>query len=179
MALALNWSAVTAQEKGPAVELDGMKAPIPASWKEEKPDNRMRYLQFWLPGDKNAKDKKDDKDRAELVVFKGFGGSADQNIKRWKEMFNPPEGKTLDEVSKVSKIKIGKLEGHYLDVSGTYKYKAAPFDPKSPTELRPNSRMLAIHYEGTNDQFHIRLVGPAKTVEGYKQGFEDWLKALK
>jgi len=180
LALALDSRPVTAQDKkGEVVELDGLKAPIPATWKEEKPDNRMRYLQYWLPSSKDSKDKKEDKDRGELVVFKGFGGSAEANVKRWKETFIPPDGKTLEDVSKLKQIKIGGQDAVLLDISGTYKFKAAPFDPKAQTELRPNSRMVAVHFEGKNDQYHIRLVGPAKTVDQYAQGFEDWLKALK
>lgn len=180
LALSLDLRPAVAQEKkSEVVELDGLKAPIPATWKDEKPDNRMRYLQYWLPSDKDMKDKKADKDRGELVVFKGFGGSAEANLKRWKETFIPPDGKTLDEVAKVKQIKIGGQDAVLLDISGTYKFKAAPFDPKAQTELRPNSRMIAVHFEGKNDQYHIRMVGPAKTVDQYAQGFDEWLKALK
>ena len=130
LALAVDSGAVTAQDKkGDTVELDGFKASVPADWKSEKPANLMRYLQFKLP--KN----KDDKDDAELVVFKSLSGTAEANIKRWKDMFIPPEGKTIDEASKMTEIKIGGTKSPYLDVSGTYKFKAAPFDPKAKVEL--------------------------------------------
>lgn len=175
-AVGLNWQSgdANAQEKkGKVVELDGMKAAVPAEWVQEKPANRMRFLQFRLP--KVEGDKTD----AELYIFRGLGGNANENIKRWRDMFIPPEGKTIEDVSKVSKIKIGKDEAPYLEVWGTYKYKAAPFDPKSKAELRPNQRMLNIHYEGQDEVYHFRLVGPDKTVQHYKKGFEDWLKALK
>ncbi|MBY0522522.1 MAG: hypothetical protein K2R98_03955 [Gemmataceae bacterium] len=177
--LVWGWSAAESSaqdkkdEKGKVVELDGMKAAIPKEWKEEKPDNRMRFLQFRLPK------VKDDKVDAELIIFKGLGGSPEANIKRWKEMFVPPAGKTLDDVSKVTDIKIGTVKAPYLDVTGTYKFKERPFDPASKVENRPGQRMLAIHYEGGDDAFHFRLVGPADTVANYKAGFEEWLKALK
>jgi hypothetical protein len=174
LALALDTGAVTAQDKkGDTVELDGLKAPVPADWKTEKPANLMRYLQFKLP--KN----KDDKDDGELVVFKSLSGTAEANIKRWKEMFMPPDGKAIDDVAKVTDIKIGTIKAPYLDVSGTYKFKAAPFDPKAKTELKPGYRMLAIQLDGKNDTYHLRLVGPEKTVGQYKKGFDDWLQALK
>ncbi|MBL8800250.1 MAG: hypothetical protein JNM56_40590 [Planctomycetia bacterium] len=160
-------------KKGEVVTIDGLKAAVPAEWKDEKPANRMRFVQFKLPK------VKDDKVDAELVVFKGLGGSAEQNIARWKAMFVPPQGKTIDEVSKVAEIKIGKEKAAYLDVSGTYKFKEAPFDPKSKEELKPGYRMLNIHYEGKDDPYQFRLVGPAATVEHYKKGFEDWIQALK
>jgi hypothetical protein len=39
--------------------------------------------------------------------------------------------------------------------------------------------MLAVHYEGPKEVYHIRLTGPAKTVEHYRPGFEAWLKGFK
>jgi len=167
---------VTADDKKDdkrVVKFDGMQAPIPSDWVEEKPANRMRFLQYKLPKTK------DDKEDGALIIFKGLGGSPEQNIARWKAMFIPPDGKGIDDVAKVEKIKIGGNEAFYLDVSGTYKHKDAPFDPKAKEELKPGFRMVNVHYEGKEDQYHIRLVGPAKTVEQYKKGFDDWLKALK
>jgi len=160
-------------KKGEAVELDGLKATVPAEWKAEKPANLMRHMQFKLPK------VKDDKDDAELVVFKSLSGTAEANIKRWKDMFDPPQGKTIDDVAKVTEIKIGGTKAPYLEVAGTYKFKAAPFDPKAKTELKPNYRMLAIQLDGKNDTYHLRLVGPNDTVQHYKKGFDDWLAALK
>ena len=74
---------------------------------------------------------------------------------------------------------IGGHPATYLDVHGTFLYKARPFDPAAKVEERPDYRMLAIHFEGPKDVYHIRLTGPAKTVEHYKKGFEDWIKAFK
>jgi hypothetical protein len=156
--------------KGAVVDLDGLKSKAPGDWQEERPSNRMRYLQFRLPK------KGDDKDNAELIVFKGLGGDAQANVKRWKDQFVPPEGKTIDEVAKVKEIKIGGHPATYVDVQGTYKFKFPPFDPNAKEERKPNYRMLAIHFEGPKDVYHIKLTGPAKTVEAYKKGFNDWLK---
>jgi len=76
-------------------------------------------------------------------------------------------------------VKIGDSKGLYLDASGTYKHNPAPFDPKSKPELRENYRMLAIHFEGPKDIYHLKLTGPAKTVESYKKGFDEWFNGLK
>ncbi len=159
--------------KGVVVDLDGLKSTTPGDWKEEEPTNRMRLLQFRLPK------KGDDKDNAELVIFKGITGEARANIKRWKEQFVPPEGKSIDEVAKVEEIKIGGHPATYLDVQGTYLFKAAPFNPNAKAEKKPHYRMLAIQFEGPKDVYHIKLTGPAKTVEAYKKGFDDWLKNFK
>jgi hypothetical protein len=165
--------AAARDDKGTVVNLDGLKSQTPAAWKEEAPANKMRFAQFKLPRTDG------DKEDAELVIFKGFGGSARDNVKRWKEQFIAPEGKKIDEVSHVEEMKIGGANATYLDVSGTYLFKARPIDPDSKAEKRPDYRMLAVHFEGPQNVYHIKLVGPAKTIAHYKKGFDEWLKAFK
>ena len=133
----------------------------------------MRFLQFKLPH------AKDDKTDAEVVIFKGITGSVKDNVKRWKEMFIPPEGKTLDDVSKVTELKVGDVMVTYLEVSGTYLYKARPFDPNAKPEKLEGYRMLAVVFDGPKNPYHIRLVGPAKTVEQNQKGFEEWIRGFK
>jgi hypothetical protein len=159
--------------KGVVVDLDGVRSQTPGGWKEEAPSNRMRLAQFRLPAVKG------DKNDAELVIFKGITGSAKQNVERWKKQFLPPEGKTIDDVSKVEEVKIGGTDATYLDVQGTYLYKARPFDPSEEPQKRPDYRLLAVQYEGKKNTYHLKLTGPAKTVEHYKKGFDEWLKNFK
>jgi hypothetical protein len=165
--------ASAADNKGAVVTLDGLKSQAPGDWKEEAPTNRMRFQQFRLPKKGN------DSDDAELIIFKGLGGSAQANIKRWKDQFAPPEGKTIDDVAKVEEIKIGDKPATYLDVQGTYLFRFPPFDPNAKIQRKPHYRMLAVHFEGPQNIYHIKLTGPAKTIEAYKGGFDDWLKNFK
>src|SRR5262249_43214827 len=76
--------------KGTVVDFDGIQRGTPATWKEEEVKGPLRFMQFRLP-----KAKGDDRD-AELVIFKNIGGSAQQNIDRWKGQFKPPAGKKID-----------------------------------------------------------------------------------
>jgi gluconolactonase len=170
--------AARAEDKGVIVNFSGLKSRTPANWKEETPDNKMRFAQFSLPKVKG------DTEDAQLVIFKGLGGSSKANIERWKAQFIPPAGKKMEDVAKVSQVKVAGNEGAYLDVSGTYKFNPAPFNPRSKTVNRPNYRMLAIHLnvkidDDTQEVYHIRLTGPAKTVAQYKAGFDSWLKGFK
>jgi hypothetical protein len=170
------WAAVVfaADEgKGTVVELGNLKSRAPASWKEEEPQNRMRLAQFRLP--KVDGDKRD----AEVIIFRGIGGSAEANVNRWKNQFIPPEGKTLDDVAKVSKMKVGDADVTYLDVHGTYKFKAQPFNPNAKEERLPDYRLVGVVFDTKEAPYHIRLVGPAKTVAHYKAGFDSWLKGFK
>jgi hypothetical protein len=159
--------------KGVVVDLDGLRSRTPADWKEEAPSNRMRLAQFRLPAQKG------DKEDAELVIFKGLGGSAKQNVERWKGQFQPPEGKKIDDVSKVEEFKVSGADVTLLDVHGTYLSKNPPFAPNAKVEKKPDYRMLAAQFETKNNIYHIKLVGPAKTIEHCKTGFDEWLKNFK
>jgi hypothetical protein len=161
---------------GILVALDGLESRAPADWQEEPPTNRTRIKQFRLSpiGD--------DKDNAEVVIFyfgEGQGGSAADNINRWKGFFVPPEGKKIDDVAKVQKLKVGDVAVTYLDIYGTYSFKFPPFSPSAKTTLRPNYRMLGVVFESKKGPYFIRMVGPADTVAQYKKGFDEWLKGFK
>src|SRR5438874_2012117 len=111
-------------DKGMVVKLDGLESRTPPGWQEEKPTNSTRLKQFRLSpiGD--------DKDNIEVVIFyfgEGQGGSAEENIKRWKGFFVPPEGKRIDDVAKVEKMKVGDVPVTYLNIYGTYSFRFPPF----------------------------------------------------
>lgn len=168
------WSADEGKkDKGAVVTLDDVSSRTPATWKAERPANRMRFAQFLLPK------QGDDENDAELIIFKGLGGSAKANVDRWKAQFLAPKDKTIADVSKVREIKIGGMEATRLDIHGIYKFKARPFDPSAPEERRAHYRMVAIQVEGPRDVYQIKLVGPDKTVEHFLKGFDQWIKDFK
>lgn len=166
---ALALGVVAADKKGGTVELDGMKAAVPTGWAEEPPANSMRMAQFKLP--RAAGDTAD----AELAVFvfPGGSGTAKQNLDRQLAKF-VSEGRK----EKSEKIKVGRDEGTYQDVSGTYKKKPFPMAQKfTPIE---NYRQLYVVFEGKDGkQYYMTLLGPQKTVEQHKKEFENWLKSFK
>jgi hypothetical protein len=159
-------------DKGTVVEIDGMKSTTPAEWKEETPSSNLRYAQFKLPK------VKDDKQDAELVIFKGIPDTVKGNIERWQKDFLPPKDKKAEDISKVSEVKLGSKDATYVDVQGTYLFKTRPRDPNEKPQERPDYRLLGVIYEGET-KYQIRLVGPAATVEHYKKGFDEWLKNFK
>jgi hypothetical protein len=168
-----------ADDKGTVVELGGLKSKVPANWKsEEVPEKyrQMRVMQFQIP--KTGDDKTD----AQLIIFyfgEGGGGDIEGNINRWKGMFDPPEGKKIDDVSKVEKLKAGDVSATYLDVQGTYKERFPPFDPNAKITKRPDYRLLGVIFECKKGPYYIRMIGPNKTVESNKKGLEEWVKAFK
>ena len=164
-----------AEDKGVLVEWGGFKSTTPAGWKEETPSNKMRLAQFRL-----AKEKGDPED-AELALFASpGGGTIEQNLERQVKKFELAK----DAKPTVTKIKVGKEEGMYQDITGTYLKKSAPFDPNAKATRHENYRQLYVIFEGKDAKgqdavFTLTLVGPAKTIEKHKKDFDAWLKNFK
>lgn len=162
-----------ADDKPVVVKLSGLSAEAPAEWKAEKPANRLRSYQFKLPsGDKEFAD-------AELAVFPESSPKAADAFAKWKATFTPPDGKTLDDVAKTTQFEVGKATAHVLDVTGTWKFKERPNDPKSKEEIRPEYRAVWVVLVTPDETTHLRLSGPQGVVEKHFAGFERWLKSLK
>jgi hypothetical protein len=167
---------VAAGGKGGTVDLGGYKAEAPANWKKEQPGNKFRAYQFEVPPTGG------DKDAGEVVIFhfQGGGGSAKDNIARWKSQFAAPQGKSIDDVAQVSEFAVNGVPVNYLDVAGTYLVKNPPFAPNAKVERKENYRMLAAYFDTPQEgPYFIRFVGPAKTVSEGKQAFDQWLKSFK
>jgi hypothetical protein len=150
-----------------------LSAEVPKDWKAEKPANRLRSHQFELPsGEAGLAD-------AELYVMPQSNPDPDKSFPRWKASFVPPDGKTLDDAAKVSKFEVHGATVHLLDVSGTWKYRERPFDPRSKEERRPEYRAVWAVVVTGDEATHLRLSGPQAVVEKHYPAFEKWLKSIK
>lgn len=166
--------AAQGNQRGALVSIDGLSSRAPAEWKEVNNPRQFRYKEFVLP--RQGEDKLD----AELIIFyfgEGGGGGVEANIARWKGMFEPPSGKTIDQVSKREEFKVGDVKVTYLDITGTYLYKPFPMAPQA--ERRPDHRMIAVVFESPKGPYFFRLVGPEKTVTHHKKAFDEWLRNFK
>ncbi len=161
-----------AQDKGVTVEWGGAKSTTPAGWKEETPTDKLglRRAQFKLPKEKG------DPDDAELAVFVSPGGGGiDANLDRQVKKFELAK----DAKPTVTKIKIGKEDATYQDITGTLLKKFPPFDPNAKITKVENYRQIYVIFEGKDAVYSLTLVGPAKTVEKHKKDFDEWLKNFK
>ncbi len=166
-------SLAVAEDKGTPVKLSGLAATAPAGWKSEKPANRLRSFQFKLSsGDKDYAD-------AEVAIFPESSPDNAKNFERWKATFVPPDGMTIEEACKVGTMVIGKAKVATLEVSGTWKYKERPQDPKSKEMLLADYRAIWVVIETADETTHVRLSGPGIIVEKHKKDFEAFLKSLK
>lgn len=173
---ALVESVRAADEKPVVVKLTKLSAAVPGDWKNEKPANLLRKYQFKLPGAK-------DHPAAELTVMGESLPGAEKNFPKWKATFVPPEGKTVDDISKTAKWDVPGATVNVLDVSGTWKYKERPQDKKET--LLDDWRVIWVIVEEKNDKgelleaYHFRLSGPSVTMAEQAPKFEKWVKSLK
>ena len=166
-------SCAVAEDKPTPVKLSGLAATAPASWKSEKPANRLRSFQFKLAsGDKDYAD-------AEVAIFPESSPDNTKNFERWKATFVPPDGMTIEDAAKVGTMEIGRAKVATLEVSGTWKYKERPQDPKSKEMLLADYRAVWVVIEAPDETTHVRLSGPGVIVEKHKKDFEAFLKSLK
>lgn len=161
-----------ADDKAAAVKVNKLSAPAPAGWKAEKPKYTLRSHQFRLPGADGQGD-------AEVIVSPQSSPDVAKNFPRWKASFVAPEGKTPDDVSKAAKWDVPGATADVLDVTGTWKYKERPFDPKSKEMLLDNHRVIWVIVADKDEATHLRLSGPAATVAKHAAGFEAWVKSLR
>jgi hypothetical protein len=163
------------QSKDGVVKLGALSSKAPADWKEEKPIGMNRKYLFKLP--KAGGDAED----AELVItfFPEGAGTVADNIKRWQNMFQPPAGKTIDDVSKLEKFKVGDASVVSLDVAGTYLSKNPPFDPNAKTVKKADYRRFNVIFETRGETYYLTVSGPARTMDQHKKSFDEWLKNFK
>ena len=164
------------EDKGTVTEIDGLKSTAPENWKAVKPGSSMQVLSFIIP--KVNGDKYD----GQLTVYyfgKGSGGDAKANISRWKGMIKPAEGVKDEDAYKTTEMKAGDVKITVFEGNSAYKHKNRPFDPNEAGEMRANYRLVGVVFDSPNGPYFIRMVGPAKTLEANRKGFENWLKSFK
>ena len=150
------------------VEIGGMTSPTPSKWIAEPPSRQYRLAQFRLPGEGTDGD-------ASVIVFQGIGGSLRENIDRWEKQF--PK---VDVAAKKEPLTVGRLEGGFIDIQGTYNEASGGMPGTNlQSEPKPGYRFIGVHLSKGDEMYHIKFVGPAKTVERYKADFDAWLKGFK
>ena len=152
-------------------DLRGLSLKAPKEWENQPPKSSMRVAQWVIPGPGGD---------AELVVtrFPGGGGGIEANVERWKGQFQPPEGKTIDDVTQVKTMEgKGGLKTTLVDVTGRFVAAVVPGADEKHDEA--DYRMLAAIVEGFGDPFYFKLVGPQKTVDLWAKPYEEMIATFE
>lgn len=161
-------------QKSKPLDLGPVILQAPAAWHSTPPASMMRKAQFTLPRAQG------DGEDGELVIFyfRGEGGGAPANLRRWAGQFEQPDGTPSADKVKSSTATVDGMALTTMDLSGTY---VAPITPMDPTTRynKPNFRMLAAVLETAEGPFFFKLVGPEKTVEKWSGAFSAFVKSAK
>jgi hypothetical protein len=160
------------------VSLGNVRGVLPGDWTPQSPAGQFRLLQFAVPKAPG------DTAPALLIVFhfgKGGGGTVEDNVKRWMGLMQQPEGTDVTKVAVRSQFTREGLRITTLDLPGTYQER--PFPASDQVTPRPNYRMLAGVIETTREEgdgpYFVRLVGPARSIEAAKGGWDALIASLK
>lgn len=158
----------TAPSVAGEAEFLGFTAPVPERWEAEPPENRMRLLQFNIPGDQ-AED-------ADMVLYyfgPGRGGSVTENIARWRSQFTDVGGDTLE--PRVTEFEVSGMPVTLVELAGTYSRNVG----LGPTdEGVPDQTLLAAIIETGQGSVFAQMYGPTATVDAARNGFDDFITGI-
>jgi hypothetical protein len=153
----------------------GLRFSHPSEWTRVPAPSDMRAAQFRVP--KAGADTDD----GEAVLFffgKGQGGSAEDNLARWRAQMVGPDGKPQKDAGVVTIKTVNGLKVTSLDLTGAYKAmpSAGGDGPGAP---KAGYRLLAAMIEGKGGPWFFRIVGPDATVTAAKPGFQALLDSVE
>jgi hypothetical protein len=143
----------------------------PADWTTKPVTSNMRAADFVLPG--KAGD-------AELIVYyfgSGGAGSIDDNVNRWLDQFQQPDGKSSRDAAKIEKTKFGGQDATYVSVTGRYVNQGMP-GGGGPVD-KPDQALLAAIVGSPSGPYYFKLVGPKETIDAQAKAFRAMLDSLK
>ncbi|MEP0843193.1 MAG: hypothetical protein HRF43_10855 [Phycisphaerae bacterium] len=119
-----------------------------------------------------------DAEDAELTVSSLGHVPLDANVTRWCGQFGIKDPKQCAEAAKRSKLEGTKFPTTIVEISGTYQQSGGPMmqaigDPK------PNYRMLAAELVAPQSRWFVKMVGPEKTVEHWREAFMKYVREAR
>src|SRR5215470_13772258 len=143
----------------------------PSDWAAKPVTSNMRAADFVLPGKAGE---------AELIVYyfgSGGAGSIDDNVNRWVDQFQQPDGKSSRDVAKIEKTKFGGQDATYVSLAGRYVTQGMP-GGGGPVD-KPDQALLAAIVGSPSGPYYFKLVGPKQTVDDNTKAFRAMLDSLK
>lgn len=158
-----------------ALRLAGVEFKAPAEW-NDLGASQMRQATYTLGPVEG------DQQEAEVTVFffgSGQGGDIESNIRRWIGQMEAPEGKSIEEVVRRSKLTSPTgLELHFVEVDGIFQ-RSMGGGPMTGgrTKAFEGYRMVGAIVEAPEGNVFLKLVGPDKTARAMEEGYRAMLNA--
>lgn len=143
----------------------GIAWEAPEPFRAVQPTSQMRAAEYVFP-------EQEGEEPASLTVFffgPGQGGSIQENIDRWVNQFQQPDGRPSSEAAQITERDVNDLKVHLVDVSGTFSAMTPMGSRGGPAT---DQRMLAAIVEGPQGPVFFKMVGPRAVMERAQQPFE-------
>lgn len=144
----------------------------PSDWTVKPTTSSMRVADFALPGKPGAD--------AELIVYyfgEGGAGSVDDNVNRWVDQFEQPDGKPSRDVAKIEKTKFGGQDATFISLSGRFVAQAMPGVTQAVDKT--DQALLGAIVNSPQGPYYFKLVGAKATVDANAKAFRTMLESLK
>ncbi len=146
----------------------------PQGWVKQPISNPMRKDQYLLPGHDGADD-------GELTVFffPDMDGIVAENVGRWLRQFEQPDGSSTETVATTSSSTVNGLKVTTVYATGIFlKPTSAMMNDSNVQRLNDYALMGAI-VESREGPWFFKSVGPKKTLDHWKAGFESLVASVK
>jgi len=107
----------------------------------------------------------------------GQGGSVSDNVDRWINQMQQPDGRPSKDRAKIETLNVNGLKVTTVDVSGTYTAQMSPGSDSRHNDS--NQRLRAAVVETPKGNYFAKLIGPEKTVAHWDQSFVDYIKSFE
>lgn len=160
-----------AKAKGPQpteTQLDGILFKVPEGWTYTVPPatGMAPKAIFTLPPvEGDAEDV-----QVRVTHFPTMNVSDEMNLQRWYGMFTQPDGQPTKEVATEERFEANGVSFVLVDIAGTM---------NSGTTPKPDWRMLAAIVKHDRGPHFVKAVGPAKSVEHWKDSVLAYLKSVQ
>ena len=151
-----------------------LKYKVPTGWVSEPPSSSMRVAQYKVP-----KVEGDGEDATLTLYFfgTGQGGSVSDNVDRWINQMQQPDGRPSKDRAKIETLNVNGLKVTTVDVSGTYTAQMSPGSDSRHNDS--NQRLRAAVVETPKGNYFAKLIGPEKTVAHWDQTFVDYIRSFE
>lgn len=149
-------AAMSQTGEGKFAEIAGMKWAIPENWENVGPSG-MRAAEYKVGG--------------VSIRFFTAGGTADQNINRWKGQVKDP----IDGPS-TKTVMAGTVKCSIVAMTGTYSGMGPGGAPTPPAS---NTGFLGAHIDGAAQPVQVVVTGPADEVDAMRKAWETMLAGIQ
>lgn len=158
---------------GDPTQAGGLTWTAPSDWTLQGP-RPMRVATYEIPAAEG------DPEPGNLAVYyfgPGEAGTVEQNIQRWLNQMQTPDGQPLTQADERKELEPNGVKVIWMDAKGTYLFSPTPMSPN--TTPKPNYRMLAAIAQGPQGSVYFKLTAPNKTAEAALPQFRKMVESIK